>query len=100
MILDQLTISAEKAITLNEIESSALDVIKRAFKKEISADSEEVKMAIKMLGHISKARQILTNRIAIDFDMAKFIASKPDLRKYVKATNPQIQKAISSVGGG
>ena len=94
MILDALNINIEKAAKLNEIEDAALDLIKQAFKREIAADSEEVKMAIKMLGVVSKTRQILTNRVAIDFDMAKFIATETGLKKYVEATNPQIQKAI------
>ena len=93
--MNNLDLTQEKADKMSEIENLSLDVIKDALNESIDADEEKVKVATKMLSTVAKNRQTLTNRAAIEFGMAKSIASEADLKKYVKVTSPHIQKAIS-----
>ena len=93
MITLQLTV--DKAQKLGEAEDLSLDIIKKTLKGEINAENDEVKVAVKMLGIVAKNRQTMTNRSAIEFGMATSIATDGQLKKYVEATNPQIQKALA-----
>lgn len=90
-----LQMTEAKAKGLGEIEDLSMATVKQALKDEIGADDERVKVAVKMLGMVAKNRQTMTNRSAIEFGMVSSIATEAQLKKYVAATNPQIQKAIS-----
>lgn len=92
--MNTLNMTEAKAGKMSEIEDMSLDVIKKAIKGDIQADEEQVKVAVKMMGVVAKNRQTLTNRSAIEFGMAQVIATEDGLKKYVAASNPQIQKAI------
>lgn len=92
-----LQMTKAKAEVLDEVEDLSLVTIKQALKGDLDADDDKVKVAVKMMGVVAKNRQTMTNRSAIEFGMATSIASEEQLRKYVEATNPQIQKALASV---
>lgn len=89
-----LQMTANKAKKMDEIEDLSLDTIKSALKGEKDADADEVKVAVKMMGVVAKNRQTMTNRSAIEFGMATSIASDEQLKKYISATSPHIQKAL------
>ena len=93
--MNQLNMTQNKADAMSEIEDLSLVTIKKALEGEVSADGDEVKVAVKMMGVVAKNRQTLTSRIAIEFGMAQMTQTDEGLRKYVAATSPQIQKAIS-----
>ncbi len=92
--MDSLNMTEGKATKMSEIEDMSLATIKKALNGEVSADGEQVKVAVKMMGVVAKNRQTLTNRAAIEFGMAKAIATDDGLEKYIAVTSPQIQKAI------
>ena len=92
--MNTLGMTELKAEKMSKLEDMSLDTIKEALKGEISADDDKVKVAVKMMGVVAKNRQTLTNRSAIEFGMAQIIADEAGLKKYVKITSPQIQKAI------
>ncbi len=89
-----LQMTEAKAKGLSEIEDMSLTTIKEALNNEIDADDEKVKVAVKMMGVVAKNRQTMTNRSAIEFGMASSIATEPQLKKYIEATNPEIRKAL------
>ena len=92
--MNDLTITQKKADDLSEIEDLSMATIKEALKGTVSAENDDVKVAVKMMGVVAKNRQTLTNRAAIEFSMAGSVLSEPQLVKYVRATSPQIQKAL------
>tara|TARA_Y100000310_G_C20547650_1_gene746404 strand:+ start:878 stop:1165 length:288 start_codon:yes stop_codon:yes gene_type:complete len=92
--MSALQINEEKAGKLNEVEDLSLGIVKEALNGVIDADDDQVKVATKMLSMVAKNRQTMTNRSAIEFGMATSIATDKELKKYVHATNPQIQKAL------
>ncbi len=93
--MNSLNMTDAKAKKMSEIEDMSLDTIKKALDGKLSADSDEVKVAVKMMGVVAKNRQTLTNRSAIEFGMAQIIATEAGLKKYVEITSPQIKKAIA-----
>ena len=92
--MSTLNITEEKAKKLSEIEDLSLGTIKEALNGVMNADDEQVKVATKMLSVIAKNRQTMTNRSAIEFSMATSVGTEGQLKKYVAATNPHIQKAL------
>ncbi len=92
--MKHLQMTEAKAVAMSEIEDLALDKIKQALKGETDADAEDVKIAVKVLSTVSKNRQTVMHRDAVEFGMAQFIADEAGMKKYITATNPQIQKAI------
>ena len=93
--MNSLQMTEAKAQKLNEVEDLALDTIKDALKGTIPADTEEVKVAVKTMSMVAKNRQTTTHRTAIEFGMATSIGTEEQLKKYIKATNPQVQKALA-----
>ena len=93
--MSSLNLTQEKADRMSEIEDLALSTVKDALDGTINADDEKVKVGVKMLSTVAKNRQTMTNRTAIEFGIAKSVATESGLKKYVEATSPQIQKAIS-----
>ncbi len=89
-----LNMTEAKASKMSEIEDLSLATIKKALDGTVSADNDEVKVAVKMMGVVAKNRQTLTHRTAIDFNMAFSVADEKQLAKYIEFTNPQIQKAM------
>ena len=92
--MNDLRITEAKAEKLDEVEDLALSTIKEALGGTIESDNENVKVAVKMMGVVAKNRQTLTNRSAIEFSMANAVLADGQLEKYVRATSPQIQKAL------
>lgn len=92
--MNSLNMTEAKAKKMSEIEDMSLDTIRKALDGKTSADGDEVKVAVKMMGVVAKNRQTLTNRAAIEFGMARAIATDEGLKKYVTATSPQVQKAL------
>lgn len=90
-----LQVTEAKAEKLGELEDLSLRKIKEALEGKIASDSEEIKISVKVLGIVAKNRQTLTNRSAIEFGMASYLGSEEQLKKYIAATNPQIQKALN-----
>ncbi len=93
--MKHLQMTEAKAGVMSEIEDLALAKIKQALNGETDADAEDVKIAVKVLSTVSKNRQTVMHRDAVEFGMAQFIADDEGLAKYIAVTNPQIQKAIS-----
>ena len=94
--MSTLKITDAAARKMELIEDLALSTIKDVLEGIKGGDSDEAKVAVKMMGVVAKNRQTMTNRSAIEFGMATSIADETQLRKYVKATNPQIHKALGS----
>ena len=92
--MNHLQVTDAKAGKLGELEDLSMTAIKAALTGKKASDSEEVKIAVKVLGIVAKTRQTLTNRSAIEFGMASSIGSDEQLKKYVAVTNPQVQKAL------
>lgn len=92
--MNSLNMTESKAKNMSEIEDLSMGTIKKALDGKLSADGEEVKVAVKMMGVVAKNRQTLTNRAAVEFGMARSISTDEQLKKYVAVTSPQIQKAI------
>ncbi len=92
--MKNLQMTEAKAGMMSEIEDLALAKIKEALNGTTDADAEDVKIAVKVLSTVSKNRQTVMHRDAVEFGMAQFIADEAGMRKYIAATNPQIQKAI------
>ena len=92
--MKHLQMTEAKADMMREIEDLALTKIKEALNGTTDAEGEEVKIAVKVLSTVSKNRQTVLHRDAVEFGMAQFIADEVGMRKYIAATNPQIQKAI------
>lgn len=92
--MNSLNMTDTKAAKMGEMEDLAMTTIKKVLDGKLSADGEEVKVAVKMMGVVAKNRQTLTNRAAVEFGMAQIIATDDGLKKYVTATSPHIQKAI------
>ena len=89
-----LQITEKKAASLNEIEELSLDTIKKALNGDMDTSDDAVKVAAKMMGVVAKNRQTMTNRCAIEFNMASTIASEAQLEKYIAATMPEVKKAL------
>jgi len=94
--MSRLDVTKEKAAKLSEIEDLSLDTIKEALSGKVDAGEEEVKVATKMLSVVAKNRQTMTNRCAIEYNMAANVGTEEQLKKYVAVTNPQIQKALGA----
>lgn len=92
--MNNLAMTDAKTARMSEIEDKSLETIKEALNDGIEADNEKVKVAVKMMGVVAKNRQTLTNRAAVEFGMARSIATDDQLKKYVRVTSPQIQKAL------
>lgn len=92
--MNNLHMSAEKEKKMDEIENLSLDTIKETLRGVTDAEDEVVKVAVKMMGVVAKNRQTLTHRSALDFTMASTVATENELKKYVKNTSPQVQKAL------
>lgn len=89
-----LRMSADKEKKMDEIEDLSLNTIKETLKGVTDAEDEVVKVAVKMMGVVAKNRQTLTHRSALEFTMATSVATEKELKKYVKNTSPQVQKAL------
>ena len=90
-----LQVTEAKAEKMGELEDMSMAKIKAALQGKAASDSEEVKIAVKVLGIVAKTRQTLTNRSAIEFGMASCIGTEEQLKKYVAVTSPQVQKALT-----
>ena len=92
--MNTLAMTEAKADQMSAIEDTSMEIITQALSDQIDADSDKVKIAVKMMSAVAKNRQTMMHRAAVDFRMALSIASESELKKYLKATNPQIQKAL------
>ncbi len=92
--MNSLNMTEAKAKNMSDIEDLSMTTIKQALDGKLSADGDEVKVAVKMMGVVAKNRQTLTNRAAVEFGMARSIATEKELHRYVAVTSPQIQKAL------
>lgn len=93
--MNTLTMTEAKADQMSKIEDMSMDVIQKALKDEIESDDDKVKIAVKMMSAVAKNRQTMMHRGAVEFRMVAAIASEAEMKQYLKATQPQIQKAIS-----
>jgi len=93
--MNSLQITDSKEDQLNEIEDLSMAKIKGALNGNIASDSDEVIIAVKMMGVVAKNRQTLTHRVAVEFNIASMVGNETELKKYVQVTNPQIQKALA-----
>lgn len=97
--MNTLNMTEAKAQKMDAIEDSSMKAIQQALDGKIEADDDKVKIAVKMMGVVAKNRQTVMHRSAVEFGMAQFIAGEAGLKRYLKATNPQIQKAIGANNG-
>lgn len=79
----------------SELELNALAAVKTAIDRGGDFDDSE-KAAVKILGVAAKNRQTLTAREALRFNMAAMIADPEQLKRYISATAPKVQKALQS----
>lgn len=91
-----LPITDKRAKAFDEIESLSLDTIKQALNGDLDAGDDKVKVAAKMMGVVAKNRQTMTNRSAIEFNMATTIGTEAQMAKYIQATMPEVQKALGT----
>ncbi len=89
-----LPITEKRAKAFDEIESLSLETIKNALNGDLDASDDKVKVAAKMMGVVAKNRQTMTNRSAIEFNMATTIATEAQLEKYIATTMPEVKKAL------
>ena len=92
--MNTLSMTEAKAKQMDIIEDLSMETIQQALDGGIDADDDKVKIAVKMMAVVAKNRQTVMHRSAVEFGMAQFITDETGLKKYLKATNPQIQKAI------
>ncbi len=92
--MNTLTMTEAKAKQMDNIEDMSMATIQDALNDQIEADDDKAKIAVKMMGVVAKNRQTVMHRSAVEFGMAQFITDEAGLERYLKATNPQIQKAI------
>ena len=92
--MNTLTMTEAKGKKMDAIEDMSMDAIQQVLDGGIEADDDKVKIAVKMMGVVAKNRQTVMHRSAVEFGMAQFITDEAGLKQYLKATNPQIQKAI------
>jgi len=92
--MNTLTMTEAKADKMSAIENRSMDIIQQALSDQIDADSDKVKIAVKMMSAVAKNRQTMMHRGAVEFRMAMAIASEAEMKKYIEATNPQIKKAL------
>ena len=92
--MNTLSMTEAKAGQMSAIEDMSMDIIQQALSDQIEADGDNVKIAVKMMSAVAKNRQTMMHRGAVEFRMAMAIASESEMKKYLEATNPQIQKAI------
>ena len=93
--MNYLQITEARAKKINEAGDLSLDICINALKGKVAPDAEEVKLSMKMLSVEAKNRQSATHQEAIGFGMAQSIAKSPKhLEKYIRITNPQVQKAL------
>ncbi len=94
--MNTLNMTEAKAKQMDVIEDMSMETIQQALSGQIEGDDDKVKIAVKMMGVVAKNRQTVMHRSAVEFGMAQWIADEAGLKQYLKATNPQIQKAIGS----
>jgi len=91
-----LDVDRTKLAKMDTAENLALDIVVDALNKRRDVD-DHVKIAMKTLNIIGKNRQTLTHNKGLCFAMAASIAGTPqELTRYVKATQPEIRKALSA----
>ena len=92
--MNSLQMTEAKAGRMNAIEDASMEAIQQALDDKMDADDDKVKIAVKMMGVVAKNRQTVMHRSAVEFGMAQFVTDEAGLQRYLKATQPQIQKAI------
>ncbi len=92
--MNSLQMTEAKADKMNAIEDASMEAIQQALGGKMDADDDKVKIAVKMMGVVAKNRQTVMHRSAVEFGMAQFVTDEAGLQRYLKATQPQIQKAI------
>ena len=90
-----LQITEAKAKNLNELEDLAITTLRDALESKINADDSKVKIAANVFSVVGKNRQTATHNRGLEFGMATSIATSEQLKQYIKATSPQIQKALT-----
>ena len=90
-----LDVSEQKCKKLNELEDEAIDMLLSALKGNREVD-EEVKLAMKALNVVSKNRQTLSHRQALEFAIARVTMTDAELKKYAEVTSPEVKKLLKS----
>ena len=93
--MNTLAMTDTKAKQMSHLEDLSLGVITNALEGYVDADDDKVKVAVKKMVVVAKT---IMHRAAVEFGMAQFIADEAGMKKYITATSPQIQKAISGKG--
>ena len=92
--MDGLEITENKAKKMGEVEDVSLDVVLEYLKGKRQG-GDDVVTARCMINAMKGNRQTLTAREALRFNMAQSIADETQLKKYVKASCPEIKKLIA-----
>ena len=87
-----LDITKERAVKLEALENKAIDVLMGVM--DGYEVDDQAKVAMQIMGAVSKARSNHTTRNVLQFNMAKFIADPQQMSKYIAATQPQIKRLM------
>lgn len=88
-----IEMTKEKAAKFGQLESKAIDICAGALSG--GTVDENAKFAMQTLKVVSQNRQTANAHEACKFGMAFAIGSESELRKYVKATQPEIKKLLT-----
>ena len=88
-----IEMTKEKAEKFNRLEAKAIDICAGVL--DGGTVDENAKFAMQSLKVVSQNRQTANAHEACKFGMALTIGSESELRKYVKATQPEIKKLLT-----
>jgi hypothetical protein len=91
--MSSLDISEEKAKKFSKIEDSALDIIQEYF-DGTREGGDEIITARCMISAVKGNRQAETVKHSLNFNMVQMVADENQLKKYVKASCPEIKKLL------
>lgn len=89
-----LEMTKEKAAKFDRLEAKAIDICAGVL--DTGTVDENAKFAMQALKVVSQNRQTVNAHEATKFGMAFAIGSESELRRYVKATQPEIKKLLKS----
>lgn len=90
--MSNIGMNEKKAEQLNVLESKAIAVLTRVLNG--GEVDEKAKFAMQTMKVVSQNRQTANAHEACKFGMAFAIADEAELRKYVKASQPEIKKLL------
>ncbi len=90
-----LEITKNRSDQLGKLEDMAIGKLLQQL--EAGGDMDDTaKMAIKALNTVRNNRRDLLTKTSLGFNMAKFVGTAEQLKKYISSTQPEIKKIIGS----